>query len=317
MNRRDFIKSSVIGIGFGTTLASSKAQNIGGEKESQLRYQNGVSPWPIVLNTSTIRPATLEEKIKIASETGWDGIEPWVNELEEYEKKGGSLKELGQRLKELGLIVPNVIGLWDSMPDGEEAFKESLKVTKNRMRMCAEVGSRFVAVIPGPDRENFDLKWGAKCYKEIIKIGVEEYGIVPAIEFVGFFKGVYRFGQACAIAIDADDPRACIISDTFHLFRGGSGFSGLNLVQGDLIAHFHWNDVPGDIPREEQGDAHRVYPGDGVLPLKDVLRTLKKIGYKGCLSLEIFKREYWQGDLKKVAEVGLQKMVECVKGAEV
>lgn len=319
MDRREFIKTSIVGVGLGTAFVSATSQvtNEGDTQKSSVRYQNGASPWPLVLNTSTIRPATFEDKIKIASETGWNGIEPWVNELEEYEKNGGSLKELRQRLKELGLIVPNVIGLWDSMPEGEEAFRESLKITRNRMRMCAEVGSKFVAAIPGPDRENFDLKWGAKCYKELIKIGVEEYGIRPAVEFVGFFKGVYRFGQACAIAIDADDPRACIIADTFHLFRGGSGFSGLNLVQGDLIAHFHWNDVPGDVPREEQGDAHRVYPGDGVLPLKDVLQTLKRIGYKGCLSLEIFKREYWHGDLKKVAEVGLQKMIDCVKGAGV
>lgn len=318
MKRRDFIRKSLVGMGLGLTSQFVEAQTEDGSVgQNEKRYQKGVSPWPLVLNTSTIRPASLEEKVRIAAETGWDGIEPWINELEEYEKNGGDLKELGKRIKDLGLIVPNVIGLWDSMPDGEDAFRESLKVTRNRMRMASEIGSKFVAAIPGPDRENFDIKWGAKCYKELLKIGEEEFGIRPAVEFVGFFKGVYRFGQACAIAIDADDPRACIIADTFHLFRGGSGFSGLNLVQGDLIAHFHWNDVPGDVPRESQGDAHRVFPGDGALPLKDVLQSLKRIGYKGCLSLEIFKREYWESDLKKVAETGLQKMIECVKGANV
>lgn len=313
MKRRDFIKSCSVGLA--STVGIPRISQ--GAEAKEKRYQQGLSPWPLVLNTSTIRPAKLDEKITIAHETGWDGIEPWVNELEEYEKNGGDLKELGRRIKDLGLIVPNVIGLWDSMPDGEDEFRKSLEKTRDRMRMASAIGSIHVAAIPGPDRDNIDLKWCAYCYRELIKIGHEEFGIQPAVEFVGFFKGVYRFGQACAIAVDADDPRACIVADTFHLFRGGSGFSGLTLVQGKLIAHFHWNDVPGDVPREEQGDQHRIYPGDGILPLTTVLRTLKDIGYSGCLSLELFNREHWQQDLKRVAENGLIKMKECIQKAEV
>ncbi len=319
--RRDFIKKCALGFGL---VGASKSVNAspeplqGKNTNGEKRYQGGISPWPLVLNTSTIRPApTLTEKIKIVHETGWDGIEPWVNELEEYEKQGGNLKDLGKQIKDLGLIVPNVIGLWDSMPDGEENFKASLEVNRNRMRMVSEIGSIHVAAIPAPDRENIDLKLCSRCYKELLKIGEEEFGIRVVVEFVGFFKGVYRLGQACAIALDADDSRACILADTFHLFRGGSGFSGLKLLQGKTIAHFHWNDVPGDVPREEQGDAHRVFPGDGILPLKDVLITLKEIGYTGCLSLETFNREHWKQDLKKVAETGLKKMQECVKSAGV
>lgn len=319
--RRDFIKTCALGLGLtGVSPITFGGTETGQKKEDNetKRYQGGISPWPLVLNTSTIRPApNLLEKIKITHETKWDGVEPWINEIEEYEKQGGNLKDLGKQIKDLGLIVPNVIGLWDSMPEGEENFKSSLEVNRNRMRMAADIGSKHIAAIPAPDRENIDLKWCARCYKELLKIGEEEYGIRVAVEFVGFFKGVYRFGQACAIAVDADDPRACIVADTFHLFRGGSGFSGLELVQGKLIAHFHWNDVPGDVPREEQGDAHRIYPGDGILPLKEVLITLKNIGYTGCLSLEIFNREYWKQDLKVVAENGLKKMQECVKSAGV
>ncbi len=315
--RREFVKTSVLSIGLAGVTKGTFADAGTKQKETNnemKRYQGGISPWALVLNTSTIRPApNLLEKIKIAHETKWDGIEPWINEIEDYEKQGGNLKDLGKQIKDLGLIVPNVIGLWDSMPEGEDAFKTSLEVNRNRMRMAADIGSLHIAAIPAPDKENIDLKWCSHCYKELLKIGEEEYGIRVVVEFVGFFKGVHRLGQACAIALDADDPRACILADTFHLFRGGSGFSGLELLQGKFITHFHWNDVPGDVPREEQGDAHRVFPGDGILPLKDVLVTLKNIGYTGCLSLETFNREHWKQDLKVVAENGLKKMLDCVK----
>lgn len=313
VNRRGFM-AAVAGAGAALAVRPAAAQ---APVPAPKRYQQGVSPWPLSLNTSTIRPASLADKIRVAAEAGWDAIEPWVSELEEYEKGGGDLKALGKEIKDRGLFVPNIIGLWDSMPATQEAFDKSLEATRNRMRMSAAVGSTFVAAIPAPDRADFDLKWGTERYRDLLKIGREEFGITVAVEFVGFMKGVYRLGQACSMAIDTDDPTACLIADTFHLFRGGSGFNGLKQIQGGLIANFHWNDVPGDVPREQQGDEHRLYPGDGVLPLPQALKDLKAIGYTRTLSLEIFNREYWKQDPKVVAENGLRKMHECIAKAGV
>ena len=310
MNRRGFL-SSTAGAATGLALSAPSA----GAAPAKV-YQEGISPWPLALNTSTIRPASIEDKIRVTAEAGWDAIEPWVNDLEEYEKGGGDLKALGAQIRDRGLFVPNVIGLWGCMPDTMEAFERSLEGTRQRMRMAAEVGSTFVAAIPAPDRPDFDVKWGADRYRDLMKIGREEFGIKVAFEFVGFLKGIHRLGQACAIGIDADDPEACLIADTFHLFRGGSGFNGLKHLDGNFIANFHWNDVPGDIPREEQGDEHRLYPGDGILPLTQVLKELKTIGYTRTLSLEIFKRAYWEQDPKLVAETGLHKMRACIATAE-
>lgn len=309
VSRRGFLQGAA-GAGLLTVAASAQSQ-------PSKRFQEGLSPWPLAINTSTIRPALLADKIRVAQETGWDAIELWINELEKHEEEGGDLKALGAEIKDRGLFVPNIIGLWDSMPATDEAFQQSLEVTRRRMRMSAAVGSQYVAAIPAPDREDFDLKWGAARYRDLLKIGREEFGITVAVEFVGFMKGVHRFGQAAAIAIDADDPHACIIADTFHLFRGGTGFNGLKLAGAPLLAHFHWNDVPGDVPREEQGDEHRIYPGDGILPLTQALKDLKGIGYAGALSLELFNREHWKLDPKTVAETGLQKMRASITAAEV
>lgn len=315
VNRRCFLQGAV---GGGALLANAGAPHPAKAAEAPpKRYQEGISPWPVVINTSTIRPTPFADKIRIAAETGWDGIEVWVNELEQYESEGGDLKALAREINDRGLYVPNVIGLWESMPATPEAFEHSLEATRKRMRMSADAGSIYVAAIPSPDRADFDLKWGAHCYRELLRIGREDYNITVAFEFVGFFKGVHRLGQACAVAVDANDAEACLIADTFHLFRGDSGFDGLKHLRGAFIANFHWNDVPGDIPREEQKDEHRIYPGDGILPLGQVLRDLKTIGYERALSLETFNRAHWEQDPKVVAEAGLRKMRECIAAAGV
>ena len=317
MDRRSFLRAGAAGFLMaqtdGVTVEKTSATKPNDSKSWS--YQGGRSPWPLVLNTSTIRPASLDDKIAAAKDAGFDGIELWINELEKYEGDGGDLHDLGKKIHDAGLFVPNVIGLWQCMPPTQEELDASLEATRNRMRMAAAVGSRHVAAIPQPDREDFDLKWGAACYRRLLSIAREEFGIITAFEFVGFFKGVHRLGQACAVAVDADDPDACLIMDTFHLYRGGSGFEGVRHIQGHFIADFHWNDVPAEPPREQLGDEHRILPGEGILPLERTLKMLMEIRYDGPLSLEIFRRDYWERDPKDVARMGIDAMRNVVQKA--
>ncbi|MCP5061557.1 MAG: sugar phosphate isomerase/epimerase [Ignavibacteriae bacterium] len=311
MDRRKFIQTSALtGVALTTGLPLTYAKE-------NTAHQQGKSPWPICLNASTIRPASLEEKINVASKAGYDALEPWIGDLEKYEKEGGDLKELGGKIKDKGLFIPNIIGLWDCMPMDDQDFKASLTATRERMRMSAAIGSKHVAAIPVPDREDFDVETGIRRYRELLKIGRDEYGIIVAFEFVGFFKGIHRFGEAAGIAIDANDKDACLIMDTFHLYRGGSGFNSIKHINPDFIADFHFNDVPSTTPRNELGDKDRIYPGDGILPLVQLLKDLDSINYRGPLSLELFNREHWKQNPLDVASTGLKKIMDLIVKAGV
>ena len=311
MDRRKFIQTTSLA---GAAVASGISVSCAEQKNG---FQNGKSPWPICLNASTVRPASLDEKINVAINAGYDALEPWIGDLEKYEKDGGDLKELGAKIKSEGLFIPNIIGLWDCMPMDDETFKESLPATRERMRRAAAIGSEHIAAIPVPDREDFNVETGIRRYKELLEIGREEYGIIVAFEFVGFFKGIHRFGEAAGIAIDANDKDACLIMDTFHLYRGGSGFNGLKHINADFIADFHFNDVPSTTPRDELGDKDRIYPGDGILPLVQLLKDLDSINYRGPLSLELFNREHWKQKPLDVAKTGKKKIMDLILKAGV
>ena len=114
--------------------------------------------------------------------------------------------------------------------------------------------------------------------------------------------------QALAVAAAADDSDAKILADVYHLFRGGSGFEGLKLIDGQAISIFHLNDFPKDIPRTSQQDKDRVFPGDGAAPLQSLSDTLRKKGGEIVLSLELFNPEYYAMDPNYVAKTGLEKM---------
>ena len=72
------------------------------------------------------------------------------------------------------------------------------------------------------------------------------------------------------------------------------------------------NDFQAQIPREQQTDKDRVYPGDGAAPMKQILSDLKNMGGNKVLSLELFNPEYWKKDELVVAKTGLEKMRKLV-----
>ncbi len=316
MKRRNFIGlSSTFGLMAGILPTAVIAETKQLEQKGK-RYQNGASPWPICLDTATIRPASLKDKVSIAAEAGFDGIEPWDSELEEFEKNGGNLKALGAEIKKLGLKVPSVIGLWNAIPGTMPEFELSLKETRRRMRMAHDIGAEHIQTIPNTLPENYNQKWVAERYRDIIEIGMKEFNIKPALVFVKYFT-IKTLGQAVGIAMDANHPNALVIPDVYHMYISGGGFEGLKMLKGDAIAIFQFNDAPNTPAFKDLKDEHRVYPGDGILPLISIFKDLKATGYKGFISLEMYNPNYYKEDLLQVAKTGLRKTLEVLKKAGV
>ena len=149
-----------------------------------------------------------------------------------------------------------------------------------------------------------------------LEIGLKEYNIIPPLVFVEMFP-LKTMGQATAVALDADHPKAKIIPDVFHMYISEGGFEGLKQLNGDLFAIFQFNDAPKNMRREDMKDKDRVYPGDGILPLEQILRDLKQSGFKRCISLELYNPEYHKQDPLVVAKTGLEKTLKVIEKAGV
>ncbi|HPD14517.1 MAG TPA: sugar phosphate isomerase/epimerase [Planctomycetota bacterium] len=263
--------------------------------------------WRLGINTSTLRGASLEDKIRATAKAGFDSIELWSGDLSRHEKDGRPLEDLRKLLADLGLEVPNVIGIWNSMPVDEEEKTKRYEQLKPQLAQAAKVGAKHIAAVPGPDRPDLDVRWAAKRYRELLALG-KEFGITVAIEFLGPIKGVHTLGQAAAIAIEADSPDARIVPDSFHLYRGGSSFAGVRYLAGAIYAVWHINDVPKEPEQFQLRDGDRILPGDGILPLPQLLRDLWASGFRGPLSVELFNQELWKKDPFEVARLCMEKM---------
>jgi sugar phosphate isomerase/epimerase len=143
----------------------------------------------------------------------------------------------------------------------------------------------------------------------------DKHGIVPVLELWGFARVLNKLSDVAYVAAAAGHPRAEILADSYHLYKGGSSYDSVRLISGVGYGGFHINDYPAEPARAEITDAHRVFPGDGVAPLDVLFRGLRDAGYRGMLSLEVFNREYWNQDALYVARSGLEKTREAVRKA--
>ncbi|MCS7253507.1 MAG: sugar phosphate isomerase/epimerase family protein [Armatimonadota bacterium] len=266
------------------------------------------------LNTSTIRPAKLLDKIRVAGECGYGAIELWNDEMDEHLRSGGSMSEIVKALSDYGLIVPTVIAVHNWMTTHGEEYCRALDEAKRRMEQAAEVGAKHIVATPPVRAEGaFDMGMAADRYNELLELG-RNIGVLPAVEFLGFSEVIYRVEQAWEIVKMSGARDGSVVLDTFHLYRGGSSLDDVPDLTGEFIAVFHFNDVPATVPRESLTDADRVYPGDGILPLHQIVRDVIGRGYRGAISLELFNRELWERDPKEVAQVGIEKMRAIVEG---
>lgn len=300
MNRRTILKS--IGLAAGASCLPAMAFSQSQEAGSSLKY---------CLNTSTIRGQKpgLKRMLEIAVEAGYDGLELWVGDVKEFKAQGNSLSSLKKYMDESRITVEGAIGFAPWMVDDDNQRSAGFAQMKEEMLLMAELGcTRIAAPAAGvkPDKP-LDLFKVGERYKQLLDLG-RQTGVMPHLEFWGSSPVFYHFGQALMATAAANDPDAKVLPDVYHLFRGGSGFECLNMVTGKLIDIIHINDYPGDVPREQQNDGHRVYPGDGVAPYKQIVASLKAMGGPKALSLELFNVGYWKQDALAVAKTGLEKM---------
>jgi 2-keto-myo-inositol isomerase len=276
------------------------------------------------LNTSTVRDKDgksrpLTDLIDIAAKAGYDAIEPWVSEVNDFVKGGGTLAELRKRLADAKLQVPDAIGFAEWLVEDPERRKKGLEQAKRDMDTVSQIGCKRIAAPPvgatggnskrdDPKFTNpvIDLVAAADRYRALLELG-KTMGVTPVVEVWGFSKTLSRLGETLLVAAECGHAEGCVLPDVYHLYKGGSDFAGLGMLSASAIGIFHVNDYP-KIDRAKINDADRVYPGDGVAPLKAVFATLKKVGYRGFLSLELFNRDYWKQDPNDVAKTGLTKL---------
>jgi len=314
LSRREMIARSGACLGAAVAVSADTASTATAAPEEE----NPAEPFGYCLNTATLmgHKLTIEREVEIAAEAGYRGIEPWMRNLRRYVEEGGKLADLKKKIADAGLSVESAMGFPRWIVDDDAQRAEGMEEMKRDMDMLAQIGGLRVAAPPAGAHSatGMDLRVIGERYRAVLELG-REIGVVPQLEIWGSAKTMGRLSEAVFVAAEAAHPDACLLLDAYHLYKSGGGFEGLRMVNGRAMHVFHINDYPDDPPRETISDSHRVFPGDGVCPYKQLLGIMHAAGFRGMLSLELFNRDYWKQDPLTVAKTGLEKTRAAVRRA--
>jgi sugar phosphate isomerase/epimerase len=312
LSRRSVLGGAVAALG--AAVSSSTPGEAQAPRPARTRPVN--EPFGYCLNTSTIRGNNLDivAVVNAASKAGFQAIEPWIMELDRYTSSGGTLKDLGKRIADAGLTVEDAIAFNSFLDDDDARRAASMEKLKVDMDKVAQIGGKRIAAPPGNNRAAVSLDNVAKYYREALEMG-EKVGVQPLLELWGTHPVLGPLSHGIYATVATGRADASLLLDVFHLYKSGTPFTSLRQINGASLHVIHLNDYPQAADSSTLNDGNRIYPGDGVAPLGQILRNLRDNGFRGHLSLELFNREYWAKSADENLKTAMEKIRASVRAA--
>ena len=258
----------------------------------------------LALNGATTMRADLATDLLAAQSAAYDYLEIWAAKLRAFLKQN-SIADL-KALFNTHQVPPLSINSIEHITFRDETAYQQIKQQCDELcSIAGQINCPYVVVVPGRlpasgANENEIKTESVRVLNELADIAAA-YNVSLAFEFLGQKDcSVQTLAQANEIVKAVGRQNVGLIIDSFHFYAGGSSLDMIESVAPDSIYVFHLNDSE-DRPREELEDRHRLYPGSGILPLSEMFRAFRRIGYDRVASIEIFRPEYWEMDPIRVA----------------
>ena len=253
----------------------------------------------LALNGATTMRADLPTDLQAAKAAGFDYVEIWAAKLRKFlrEKSTSELRDLFAQADLEPLSVNSIEHITFRDAHAYESIKHECEELSS---IAAAVGCPCIVVVPGrlpkggASRENV-ISESIRVLTELCDISAA-HGVSLAFEFLGQTDcSVPTLDLAAEIVREVNRKDLGVVIDSFHFYAGSSTWEMIEALDPALIRIFHINDAE-DLPRDQLEDRHRLLPGLGILPLRQMISAFRKIGYDRVASVEIFRPEYWERD---------------------
>lgn len=266
------------------------------------------------LNGATTMPNSLEQDVRCAAAAGFDGLEIWGEKLPAFLKHHSAEDARAlldaHHVKAAGWCSVT-LRFFNDVEGALQSFRESA-------RLAHSLGVEVLLAIP--DKPPDDMAYSqavrragevARRYTDIL----EEYDL----KFVLEPKPTNAFVAGPRAALDivqaVGHGRFGLMMDTFHYYRGNVPLEDIEAIPIEKLFIVHVADAE-PIPREELTDFRRLYPGQGIAPLHEMLSIVHRKGYDGYFSVEIFQEEYWKRPGATIAAEAKRHLDQVLAGLQ-
>lgn len=257
----------------------------------------------ICISEATTMPATFQEDVNACAGAGCSLMEVWLTKLEDH-LKSHTADETKSMVADRGVSLAAASYQGGLLLSQGEARKEHYAHFRSRLQLCEALAipAMLVAADFAGRVEPTDIERAIVSLAQAAQ-WAGGFGVRLALEFRAGDSFCTCLETAVNLVQAAAEPNLGVVLDTFHYFKGPSKPEDLALLNSENLAFVQVSDWSGT-PRELVADADRIMPGDGDLPLSELMQVLQSRGYQGPVSLELMNPAIWQMKAAQVMEIG-------------
>jgi sugar phosphate isomerase/epimerase len=254
---------------------------------------------PFGVSQYTTWPQTFQQDLELYRKAGVAHIEVCEAKLDpkDCHSQLQQIRDSGLRVSS---VQPRLHSLFPDFPRPEP------KSPRERMAYLCGTMELFGRYFPGttvvsisgavPDGDYaLGYRTAAKEYREAASVAADN-GVRLALEplnpiLMNIDTFICSIAQAGRVLESVDHPQFGLFLDVWHFWEDTNA-PALIRKYGEKIFGVHVNDW-----RDPRAFGDRCLPGDGIIPLVDLLKAIRATGYAGSYTLEIFSETQLEGSL--------------------
>ena len=257
----------------------------------------------LVYNSNSTMHLPVLMQVRIARETGWDGIFVRQEHVERYLAQGYPAASLRDALGDLGPVnlgaLPDV-ERW--RPDERAAMLHEAEVIT---RLAVDIGASYVQLLTGPVSPGGAYsgpagltadelrRVTADALRSVADLGAAD-GLRYYLEPVAWTP-LSTLTQAVEVIEAADRDNVGLVLDFWHLWQRGVTPDDVARLDPRIIFGVDFADSlgPAGSPSPDQR-SRCVWPGDGVIPIQAWVDAVRSTGFDGWWDNELYSPLHWE-----------------------
>lgn len=260
-----------------------------------------------------MKKSTVEKDLEYCEKYGYDYIELRIDMLKDYLTRH-SIEDLKKFFNE-SHIKPFAFNSIENINFcNEKEWEKVIELFEFGCKISKEIGNRYIIVVPTMG-DDMPLKSEKEVFDDSLKALntladiAKPYDVKIAFEPIGDTRWCcqsLRQGLEIINAVNRDNVGLALDCINFYMNDKCADISFIKKIPLEKLFVFHINDCE-DLPFGILDHCHRLYPGDGIIPVKEITDILKEIGYTEIASVELFRPEYWELDPAEVIKICAEK----------
>lgn len=251
------------------------------------------------MNQITTYRWSLFDDVAAYRDAGIPGIGVWRPKLSEFgEERGVDL------LLESGRTVSSLSYVGGFTGDRGLGFHEAMDDARDAIHLAGLLQAECVVVVSGP-RALHTARHARRLFVDALKslgdLAGSERVDLAVLPMHSMFSKDWTFLSTIDDTLEILDrcrhPRVRMAFDAYHLWQEPGLIERIPALapRTSVVRLSDWRDPP-------RCEYDRCLPGDGHIPLADVLRAFNRSGYTGFYEMEIWSEKLWAGDYVKLLE---------------